>query len=149
MVGTTGGVFIADVTNLVSNPSTTTDYEQISTHYLTLDDTIDLTTGKLSFRSLFYSKHHIINILSILIYFVIGEITFASWKSPLAGQETSNTATASKDIFSSNKNRQWADTAIGLFNNKRDDTVTSVSKETNPQFQVNLIVYFYIYLLGQ
>jgi len=136
VIGTTGGVFVADVTNLKSNPSTTTDYEQISTHYLTLDDTMDLTTGKLFFLIPFYST------IGRCIIFSTGEITFASWKSPLAGQESSNTATASKDIFSSSHNRQWADTAVGLFNNKRDDTVTSVSKETNPQFQVKSIVYF-------
>jgi len=58
VIGTTGGVFVADVTNLKSNPSTTTDYEQISTHYLTLDDTMDLTTGKFFFSNpiLFYNR---------------------------------------------------------------------------------------------
>ena len=37
---------MADVSNIVVTPSTTTDYQKISTNYLTLDDSIDLTTGR-------------------------------------------------------------------------------------------------------
>lgn len=46
VIGTTGGVFFADVTNVISYPSTNTDYENVVVHYLTKDDSIDLTTGK-------------------------------------------------------------------------------------------------------
>ena len=45
VVGTTGGVFMPDVSNIKVNPSTTTDYQRISANYLTLDDSVDLTTG--------------------------------------------------------------------------------------------------------
>jgi hypothetical protein len=45
VIGSHGGVFIADVTNTVVIPSETTNYEGVSVHYLTQDDTIDLTTG--------------------------------------------------------------------------------------------------------
>ena len=46
VVGSAGGVFFADVSNLVSNPSTTTNFQQVTTTYLTLDDVIDMNTGK-------------------------------------------------------------------------------------------------------
>jgi hypothetical protein len=45
VLGSAGGVFFADVSNLVSNPSTTTNYQQVTTTYLTLDDVIDMNTG--------------------------------------------------------------------------------------------------------
>ena len=47
VIGTTGGVFFADVSSIVSRPSSTVDYENVITHYLTLDDSIDITTGAL------------------------------------------------------------------------------------------------------
>jgi len=111
VIGTTGGVFMADVTNIVVTPSTTTNYQKISTNYLTLDDSIDLTTGV---------------------------VTFASWKFNLKGQEYYNNAVASSDIFSERTDGEWASTAKRLFDNKRDDTVTSLSSITrpNPRFQV-------------
>ena len=45
VIGTSGGVFFADVTNTVVVPSQNTFYAGVSTHYLTQDDSIDLTNG--------------------------------------------------------------------------------------------------------
>ena len=47
VIGTTGSVHLFDVTNMVENPSTTTNYSKLSISCINLDDTIDLTTGKL------------------------------------------------------------------------------------------------------
>ena len=65
-------------------------------------------------------------------------VTFASWKFNLKGQEYYNNAVASNDIFSEKTDGEWASTAKRLFDNKRDDTVTSLSSITrpNPRFQV-------------
>ena len=40
-----GGVHIYDVKNMVSRPSTTVDYENAATSFLSVDDVIDLNTG--------------------------------------------------------------------------------------------------------
>lgn len=66
----------------------------------------------------------------------LGVIEYASWKSPLLGSELDNTAPTSRDILSAQKNRVWADMSTGLFDNRRDDTSSHTSRETNPQFQV-------------
>lgn len=67
---------------------------------------------------------------------ITGEITFANWKTPLRGQEYYIHADISKDIFSNLLNRQWASAADKFFDNRLDDTITHLSFETNPQFQV-------------
>jgi len=63
-------------------------------------------------------------------------ITFASWKFNLKGQEYYNNAVDSRDILSNVLTREWANTAKRLFDNKNDNTVTSVSLEILPRFQV-------------
>ena len=45
ILGATGGVFVVDVTNTIVTPSENTNYEGVTAHYLTQDDSIDLTTG--------------------------------------------------------------------------------------------------------
>jgi hypothetical protein len=67
---------------------------------------------------------------------MIGQITIASWKRPLAGEEIYSNASSSSDIFSTNKIGQWRDAANRLVDNKVDQTVRSVTFETNPQFEV-------------
>jgi len=67
---------------------------------------------------------------------LIGEITIASWKRPLAGQEVYSNASSSSDILSSKTIGQWRDVANRLVDNKVDQTVRSVTFETNPQFEV-------------
>lgn len=68
--------------------------------------------------------------------FSLGAITFASWKSALKGREQFSSAVPSDDILSYDEARQWSGTAQRLFNNINDDTVVSLSSETDPQFQV-------------
>ncbi|XP_046650061.1 cyanophycinase-like [Daphnia pulicaria] len=109
VIGTRGGVFIADVTNTVVIPSETTNFEGVSVHYLTQDDTIDLTTGN---------------------------ITIASWKTNLKDNEYYNNAEVSNDILSSQRDRVWASAAAQFFNNKLDDVVTHYSYEKNPKFEI-------------
>jgi len=108
VIGSTGGVFYVDVQNLIERPSNTSDY-QVMTSFLTLDDRIDLTTG---------------------------EITFANWKSNIAGNEWFENAVPSPDIFSTSEPGEWRKTAQRLIDNKKDDVVVSYSAEKNPQFQV-------------
>lgn len=38
-------MFVADVTNIIATPSTTTNYEGVEVNYLTQDDSIDLLSG--------------------------------------------------------------------------------------------------------
>jgi len=109
VVGTTGGVFFADVTNLVNYPSSTTDFERVSTTFLTHGDVIDLTTGA---------------------------VTFASWKSSLAGNENFNNAVPSNDILSFKANGVWRSTAKRLFDNKIDNMIINDSHEKKPEFRV-------------
>ncbi|XP_057371027.1 cyanophycinase-like [Daphnia carinata] len=109
VIGTSGGVFIADVTNVIVTPSATTNYEGVSSHYLTQDDTIDLTTGN---------------------------VTFASWKTPLKGNEQFTNAEISTDILSSKQSRSWASAAAQFFDNQLDDTVTHFTFEKKPPFEV-------------
>ena len=109
VVGTTGGVFFADVTNLVNNPSSTTDFERVSTSFLTHGDVIDLTSGA---------------------------VTFASWKSSLAGDEYYNNAVPSTDILSSRADGVWRSTAKRLFDNKNDQVIINYSNEKRPEFRV-------------
>ncbi len=45
-------------------------------------------------------------------------------------------AEISKDILSTEKNRQWAECAARLFENVMNDTINNLSFEQNPQFQV-------------
>ncbi|KAK4019862.1 hypothetical protein OUZ56_001866 [Daphnia magna] len=110
VIGISGGMFVADVTNTIVTPSTTTNYEGVSAHYLTQDDTIDLTTGN---------------------------VTFASWKTPLKGNEQYANAEISNDILSSKRSRSWASAAAQFFDNQLDDTVTHFSFEKNPTFEVS------------
>ena len=67
---------------------------------------------------------------------ISGTITFANWKFALKGKEQFNNSVPSEDILSYDETRQWSDTAQRLFNNKNDDTVISLSSETDPQFQI-------------
>lgn len=46
MGDSSGGVHIYDVKNMISRPSTTVDYENAATSYLSVDDTIELNTGR-------------------------------------------------------------------------------------------------------
>lgn len=48
VIGTTGGVFFVDVKNVISTPSAHTEYQNVMTHYLTHDDSIDMTAGKVA-----------------------------------------------------------------------------------------------------
>ena len=66
----------------------------------------------------------------------IGEITFASWKSNIAGNEWFENAVPSPDIFSTSEPGEWRKTAQRLMDNEKDDVVVSYSAEKNPQFQV-------------
>ncbi|XP_046650060.1 cyanophycinase-like [Daphnia pulicaria] len=109
VIGTTGGVLVADVTNIVVTPSATTNYEGVIVHYLTQDDSIDLLSGN---------------------------ITFASWKNPLKGKEVYTNAVVSSDILSARKSREWASTAAQFFDNKLDDVVTHTTSQKNPSFEV-------------
>jgi cyanophycinase len=109
VVGTTGGVLFADVTNLVYYPSSTTDFERVSTTFLTHGDVIDLTNGA---------------------------VTFASWKSSLAGNENFNNAVPSNDILSFKANGVWRSTAKRLFDNKIDNMIINDSREKKPEFRV-------------
>lgn len=109
VIGTSGGVFFADVTNTVVVPSQNTFYTGVSAHYLTQDDSIDLTTGS---------------------------ITFASWKSPLKGNEYYMNAEVSTDILSATLTRRWANVADQFFDNRRDDSVAHLSFERNPRFEI-------------
>ena len=45
VVSSAGSVFLVDIENLVVNPSNSTDYENALFSALTVDDTIDLSTG--------------------------------------------------------------------------------------------------------
>ena len=55
----------------------------------------------------------------------------------MKGQEYYNNAVASSDIFSEKTDGEWASTAKRLFDNMRDNTVTSLSSVLYPpRFQV-------------
>ena len=121
------------MTNIVVNPSATTDYQQISASYLTLDDTIDLTTGSVHSTFNLNDGSFIILVCSILL---LGAITIANWKFALKGREQFSNAVPSDDIFSDDDTRQWSDTAQRLFNNINNDTVDNYSADTDPQFLI-------------
>jgi len=108
VIGTNGGVFYVDVEDLIERPSATSNYE-VKTAFLTVDDTIDLTTGA---------------------------VTFASWKQDLNGGETLDAAVPSDDVFSTADSGRWRSAAKTLVRNKKDDVSASYSSERNPQFQV-------------
>ena len=57
ILGATGGVFVVDVTNTIVTPSENTNYEGVTAHYLTQDDSIDLTTGIKKALHFFASKN--------------------------------------------------------------------------------------------
>lgn len=67
---------------------------------------------------------------------ILGKITFASWKSPLRGNEYYTNADVSTDILSANLNRRWATAADQFFDNRRDDFIAHLSFERDPRFEV-------------
>lgn len=109
VIGSSGGVFFADVSKTIVVPSPNTFYTGVSAHYLTQDDWIDLTTGN---------------------------ITFATWKSALKGNEYYLNAEVSTDILSATMNRRWAVAADQFFYNRRDDSIAHLSFERNPRYEV-------------
>jgi cyanophycinase len=123
-------VFFADVTNTVVVPSQNTFYTGVSAHYLTQDDSIDLTTGKK------ISNFKRLKFYFTIMFYTIGSITFASWKSPLKGNEYYMNAEVSTDILSATLTRRWANVADQFFDNRRDDSVAHLSFERNPRFEI-------------
>ena len=104
-----GGVKIFDVTNMVVGPTVEADFRGAYMASLTLNDTVDLTTGV---------------------------VTIARWKPSLAGYEANAVAVSSNDIFSTNTSGRWQRVADILIDNRRDNNITSYSSEQGPQFQV-------------
>jgi hypothetical protein len=104
-----GGVKVFDVTNMLVWSSVVADFRGASMASLTLNDTVDLTTGV---------------------------VTIARWKPSLAGYEDNAIAVSSNDIFSTNTSGRWQRVADILIDNRRDKNVTSFSSEQGPQFQV-------------
>jgi predicted secreted protein len=94
---------------MVVGPTVEADFRGASMASLTLNDTVDLTTGV---------------------------VTIARWKPSLAGYEDNTVAMSSNDIFSTNTSGRWQRVADILIDNRRDKNVTSFSSEQGPQFQV-------------
>jgi len=69
-------------------------------------------------------------------FYLKGVVTYAAWKTPLAGLEYYPNALPSTDILSSETKGQWRDTALLLMNNRNDRIIDNFSYETDPQFQV-------------
>jgi hypothetical protein len=126
-----GGVHIYDVKNMISRPSTTVDYENAATSFLSVDDVIDLNTGFKKIITILKS----FNGLTLLTRISTGRITIASWKGLITDSEYYPDAIPSSDILSSSKSNQWLSTVLRLVDNRSDKNVTSLSLETGPQFQ--------------
>jgi len=69
-------------------------------------------------------------------FYLKGVVTYAAWKTPLAGLEYYPNALPSTDILSSETKGQWRDTALLLMNNRNDRIIDNFSNETDPQFKV-------------
>lgn len=70
------------------------------------------------------------------MFFITGSIMFASWKTPLKGNEYYINSEPSVDILSATLTRRWAVAADQFFDNRLDDTVLHTSFERNPQYEV-------------
>lgn len=131
--GGIGGVKIFDVSNMISNPLATTDFQGATMSFLSPDDTLDITTGDSQ------SSHWLSHLHWFNFNHFIGEITIASWKKPLLPADAVlDNATPSKDIFSeARKTGEWRTASNVLIDNRNDNTVTSTSARTSPaKFEV-------------
>jgi len=111
VVGFSGGIFYVDVENLQpSDVSGTFSFENLPVSFLSVDDTMDLSTN---------------------------EVNYADWKSALANEEWFDKAVPSMDIFSDETPGRWRYTAKRLVDCKSDFVITSYSIKTHqPRFQV-------------
>lgn len=112
VIGFSGGVFYVDVNSLQSSSHTngTFSFDNLPVSFLSLDDTMDLTTN---------------------------EVRYADWKSALAGVEWFKKAKPSTDIFSDETGGRWRYAAKRLVDCQDDFVITNYSIETfKPQFQV-------------
>jgi len=111
-MGTDQGVHIFDISEMISNPSSTTYFEGAKETFLSVDDEIDILSG---------------------------EVTIASWKNVI-NTGINPEVIPSSDIFSSNFREdgglRWLQVLRQLVDARTEKTITSYSYEKSPEFQV-------------
>lgn len=111
-MGTDQGVHIFDISEMISNPSSTTFFEGVKETFLSVDDEMDILSG---------------------------EVTIAPWKNVISTGINPEVAPSS-DIFSSNfrddGGNQWLQVLRQLVDARTEKTIVSYSYEKSPEFEV-------------